>query len=43
MRDDHLKQIEDLKDKTNHTATTDEQFDEILALSPTTVNISFFI
>ncbi len=31
MRDDHGKQIEELKDKTNHT----EQFDEIT--SPRTV------
>jgi len=37
MRDDHSKQIEELKDKTNHT----EQYDEIISTSPTTVNILF--
>jgi len=35
MRDDHVKQIEELKDKTNHT----EQFDEITSTSPSTVKI----
>jgi hypothetical protein len=33
MRDDHSKQIEELKDKTNHT----EQFEDILSTSPRTV------
>ncbi len=35
MRDDHSKQIEELKDKTNHT----EQIDEIISSSPMTVII----
>ncbi len=34
MRDDHSKQIEELKDKTNHT----EQIDEIISSSSTTIN-----
>ncbi|CAF4716823.1 unnamed protein product, partial [Rotaria sp. Silwood2] len=41
MRDDHSKQIEELKDKTNQTATTNEEFDEIvtsLPIIPTTNN-----
>jgi len=33
MRDDHSKQIEELKDKTNHT----EQFQDILSTSPRNV------
>jgi hypothetical protein len=42
MRDDHSKQIEELKDKTNHT----EQFEDILSTSPITVkkqNSIYFI
>ena len=32
MRDDHFKQIDELKDKTNHT----DQIDEIISTSPVT-------
>ncbi|CAF4685473.1 unnamed protein product [Rotaria sp. Silwood1] len=36
MRDDHSKQIEELKDKTNQTTTTNEEFDGIVTSLPTT-------
>jgi hypothetical protein len=39
MRDDHIKHVEELKDKTNQTVTTNEQLDGLMATSPTTVNI----
>ncbi len=38
MRDDHLKQIEELKDKT---ITTNEQLDDIITSSPTLVYTNF--
>jgi hypothetical protein len=41
MRDDHIKHVEELKDKTNQTVTTNEQLDGLMASSPTTVNIYF--
>ena len=37
-RDDYSKQIEELKDKTNHT----EQIDEIISSSPINVKKTFF-
>ncbi|CAF0987223.1 unnamed protein product [Rotaria sordida] len=36
MRDDHSKQIEELKDKTNQTTTTNEEFDGMVTSLPTT-------
>jgi hypothetical protein len=41
MRDDYSKQVEELKEKTNQTATTNEQLDGIISSSPTTVNLYF--
>jgi hypothetical protein len=35
MRDDHLKQIEELKDKTNHT----KQIDEVIFSPPMIISI----
>jgi type II secretory pathway component PulM len=42
MRDDYLKEIETLKDKTNQTVTTNDQLNDIITSSSTAVNFFLF-
>jgi hypothetical protein len=37
-RDDHSKQMDELKERSNQTVTANEQLDEMISTSPTTVN-----